>query len=581
MLRTSACILALTLIIASIIFIHPQEKRIALVLHNNSSFEALWKTSESTKTPDINLTLSKLGFHVTEHFMSDQQELAQVIRKFAEDIKKADVALLYYTGQMAQMSGRNYLIPSDAISMSPSQLEFKAVAVDPLLHEMQRLTKTNFIFLNACRYQFHIPATDPKCYGLAPLKSQKGMMIAYANEPHNNTQIVKESQHAFAQALLTNMMQEDVPISTLMSNIRSEVVAKTEAKQLPWVDNGLKQRVVLNLKNIDALQHFAPKPKIASWIPTAQSLTQKLQSQKPKKEISFHKSYMSLLTGKQLKVRALRTPLPSTREIIAPFTKYDSGDIIDPNLNARDIKKQLQTQLREFGCYHGAIDGIWGRQSRAALRQFGHILHLNIPAKAKPSLKMLQLASSYYGAICNPKAIIKEVQTRLAKLECYPAKIDGVWGRLSKRALRNFKQNTGLKTPSQNHVYRKPSIPLIHLMRQYAGPICGPTCGVQKRQNKVGLCVAIQKPKTADVQLARLKHKTARDTTPVLTKKAKYTKAKRKKSAKKISRKVKNNRLKRTALKRKSTRQPRQKARLAKRQNRYDNLVFSYKMNDL
>lgn len=41
-------------------------------------------------------------------------------------------------------------------------------------------------------------------------------------------------------------------------------------------------------------------------------------------------------------------------------------------LSKKDIVVALQTELKRVGCYHGKIDGLWGRRSYAALDAFSH-----------------------------------------------------------------------------------------------------------------------------------------------------------------------------------------------------------------
>lgn len=42
------------------------------------------------------------------------------------------------------------------------------------------------------------------------------------------------------------------------------------------------------------------------------------------------------------------------------------------SLSKKEIVVALQTELKRVGCYHGKIDGLWGRRSYAALDAFSH-----------------------------------------------------------------------------------------------------------------------------------------------------------------------------------------------------------------
>ncbi|MEM7619445.1 MAG: caspase family protein [Pseudomonadota bacterium] len=500
MLRTSICILTLMLVVASVVFTHSEERRIALVLHNIESYDFFWKTSESIKVPDITLTLNKLGFDVIESIEPDQATLAMKIRQFAQLAKKADVAVVYYMGRIAQISGRNYLIPSGIKEIRPSQLSFKAVALDPLLHELQRLTKTNFVFLNACRHRFPPTGNHMSCPGLQPLKTYKDMMVAYANEPHNTVMFEKQTQKSFARALLANLSREDVPIHKIMDSIRAEVASKTQAKQLPWSDNTLKRQFVFNVKKLaPANSKFSRQTKVASWIPTAHSLTEKNQVHISKRP-DFRKQYMSLLSGRTLKMVAIYNPVPTLREVVHPYSYRREPDFIDPNTDIKVVTKKIQQHLHGFGCYQAGIDGIWGRGSKRALLQFKSYLNLKHLLSHKPGTELLKLVSSYSGAICDPRDVIRKVQNQLAHFECYKMKVDGLWGRFSRKALLQFQQNASLQKIS----VKAPNLSLLELLAAYSGPICGKVCGKEQREDRTGLCVQITQPKNAQELLAKL-----------------------------------------------------------------------------
>lgn len=74
-----------------------------------------------------------------------------------------------------------------------------------------------------------------------------------------------------------------------------------------------------------------------------------------------------------------------------------------------DVTKQLQTELTRVGCFAGAIDGIWGDMTRAALADFGRRAKLAV-ATDGPTSGVLEAVQSRRDRVC--------------PLDCGPARIE-------------------------------------------------------------------------------------------------------------------------------------------------------------
>ena len=152
-------------------------------------------------------------------------------------------------------------------------------------------------------------------------------------------------------------------------------------------------------------------------------------------------------------------PLPEARQ--HPVL---TGEILLDPAVSRDAQ-MIQSRLAELGLYKGAIDGIWGRGSRAALRAFKERYALGDPETWNRETQILL----FRGADLNPQAIPESgrkpissgltlldpavsrdaqmIQSRLAELGLYKGAIDGIWGRGSRAALRAFKERNALGDP--------------------------------------------------------------------------------------------------------------------------------------
>ncbi|CAH2598621.1 Peptidoglycan-binding protein [Rhodovastum atsumiense] len=120
--------------------------------------------------------------------------------------------------------------------------------------------------------------------------------------------------------------------------------------------------------------------------------------------------------------------------------------------------RSVQDRLRQLGAYTGVVDGIWGEDSAAALRQFqqGHGLQatgqLNQATAAMLNLnpaELLAAAAADQDAAQAPRPLssveVRNLQSRLRDLGYYRGSIDGAWGAGTQDALQRFQQSSGIQ----------------------------------------------------------------------------------------------------------------------------------------
>lgn len=116
---------------------------------------------------------------------------------------------------------------------------------------------------------------------------------------------------------------------------------------------------------------------------------------------------------------------------------------------------ELQRLLSNRGYYFGPIDGIYGRESQRAVRQFQRANGLTVDGIAGPqTIAYLDSANSGYVPTTAPfdggrdivysPSYTREVQSRLRALGFYFGSIDSVYGAGTREAVRNFQADNGL-----------------------------------------------------------------------------------------------------------------------------------------
>ena len=121
----------------------------------------------------------------------------------------------------------------------------------------------------------------------------------------------------------------------------------------------------------------------------------------------------------------------------------------------------IQSRFLELGLYSGAVDGIWGKGSKGALKSFKEQNSLAKPDQWDKETQMRLFRetspSTGQGPIASGSALLnpalpqhaKIIQSRLANLGFYSGPVDGIWGKGSRGALKSFKDQNSLGKPEQ------------------------------------------------------------------------------------------------------------------------------------
>src|SRR5262249_24887006 len=224
------------------------ERRVALVI-GNSAYQYVPHLPNPTNDAEaMAATLQKLGFEVTKGIDLDRAGTEKIIRAFSAQLPGAKVALLYYAGHGIQVADRNYIIPVDAPLNDETDLDVEApglVWVMRLMHPDPGMTLAS---LAAC-HDDPLAQTLARSMGstrslaigrgLAFVDAEVGSFIAFATQPHTVALDGSGEHSPFTAALLRHMEEPGVSLSHLMVEVRNDVMAATDGKQVPWDHSSL------------------------------------------------------------------------------------------------------------------------------------------------------------------------------------------------------------------------------------------------------------------------------------------------------------------------------------------------------
>ena len=225
------------------------DKRVALVIGNSAYVNSTPLANPVNDAADMAAALTEVGFTVVHGLDVDKRGFDGKVRDFTRALDSADVAVFFYAGHGLQVSSRNYLIPVDASLQGERDLDFEAVSVDFILKQMElgREGKTNVVFLDACRDN---PLSRNLArsmgtrsasigQGLAQVQTGVGTFIAYSTQPGNVALDGQGRNSPFTSALTRGIKQPGRNLTSVMIDVRKDVLTTTNGKQVPWDHSAL------------------------------------------------------------------------------------------------------------------------------------------------------------------------------------------------------------------------------------------------------------------------------------------------------------------------------------------------------
>ncbi|MGE0225976.1 MAG: peptidoglycan-binding protein [Acetobacteraceae bacterium] len=126
--------------------------------------------------------------------------------------------------------------------------------------------------------------------------------------------------------------------------------------------------------------------------------------------------------------------------------------------------QRVQERLRHNGLYSGAVDGVWGADSAAALQRFQQTHQLQVTGQMNqataatlgidPRSLLDMTHAERHEQPMRPsstlqRSSIRAVQDRLRALGFYQGATDGIWGPGTQGAIERFQQGRGLQPNGQ------------------------------------------------------------------------------------------------------------------------------------
>ena len=418
------------------------EKRVALVIGNSAYQHTAQLKNPSNDASDMAAKLRQLGFEVIDGTNLSKAEMESRIRTFSAKLDGADVGLFFYAGHGLQVDGKNFLAPIDASLKSDADIDFEALQLDLVLKQMERNARVSLVFLDACRDN---PLATNLAQsrslqvgrGLAQIEKAVGMMIAFATQPGNVALDGEGRNSPFTHALLGHIDQEGTTINDLMVEVRKDVLAATGGKQVPWENSSLTgqfyfkpsepkstaeqsaetaAQIAVLRQEIERLQ-ASQGDLLKAQQEQLEILKQKLQNETKKAEIAPPTATSRVIAVEPATPDASTPAAPAPAETAkvaavdatSPDTTPKAGDgsAPSPTPDIATLSKDIQTKLKDYGCYGGKIDASWGSGTRSGVERFNTLASLDLNSDA-PEQATLDALKAWQGSHCPVEEIARE-----------------------------------------------------------------------------------------------------------------------------------------------------------------------------
>ena len=230
------------------------QKRVALVIGNSDYQHTTKLSNPRNDATDMSAVLKGLGFEVIDGFDLTKAAFDAKVREFAAALEGATVGVLFYAGHGLQVAGQNYLVPVDAQLSAAVALDFEMMKVEIIHRAMERLTKTNVLFLDACRdnplsrnlaQNLGTRSADVG-KGLAQIEAGSGTLISFSTHPGALALDGGGRNSPYAGSLIKHLSASHDDLNSVLISVRNDVMSATKDAQVPWEHSALRGRLYFN-----------------------------------------------------------------------------------------------------------------------------------------------------------------------------------------------------------------------------------------------------------------------------------------------------------------------------------------------
>ena len=473
------------------VFRDASAKRVALVIANSNYEHAEQLSNPSNDAKSLADAFRRLNFDtVTLKENLNYRNLRLALKDFANESAGAELALVYFAGHGIEVSGQNFLIPTDARLESATDVDFEGIPLTSVLSSVEGAKNLKMVILDACRnnpFRSRMvtrSGTRSIGRGLAKVEPNNNTLVAFAAK-EGTVALDGDSDHSpYANALLQVVEEPGVEIGFMFRRVRDLVLKATGQRQEPFTYGSLGGTPIY-LKTSEKIASTKKSPESDDRISNLRRELDELKlqftqgktsdSDVEKKSDSIVIAKVEPKTRQNTSVKGTATTdkapeqmgsstqsefsasLDSTKKgNNAPVTvastqptptKLEKDAVVDQKTDSSQesaspqLATYIQRELVRLGCNPGRPDGLWGLRTSTAISDLnavsGKKLNTSIPKQ-----ESLDVLRAMQGTVCKAakpqiakpvqrkRKVVKKSNSYAPKKKTYtaPKKKKDYWG---------------------------------------------------------------------------------------------------------------------------------------------------------
>jgi Caspase domain len=428
------------------------EKRVALVIGNSDYRNVSHLPNPANDAQLVADTLKTGGFETVVLLRDiNTSEMRRKLRAFADQVRDADVAVVFYAGHGVEVDGINYLIPVDAALERDIDVYDEAFSLDRVLVTIEPARRLRLVILDACRDNPFIGtmkrtiAARAVGRGLTRVEpASQNTLVAFAAKAGSTASDGDASGSPFTAALVKHIVTPGLDLRRAFGYVRDDVLKATNNRQEPYVYGSLGGDDVPLVPTGQALP--GPQPNPQSEIRRDFELA--LQTGGRDAFEAFLRAhpdgFYADLASVQLRNIAAEEARAAAERARATAEQAAAKDAVkDAAEGAAAETKVAELAARQLVESNGRDD---------------RVVALSVPDKTDQQI-----------AFELPRAL----QQELRRVGCITGQVDGKWDATSQRALDLFNKHAGTKLET-----KVASADALDFVRSKAGRICPLLCDI-------------------------------------------------------------------------------------------------------
>jgi hypothetical protein len=187
------------------------------------------------------------GFDVVEMKLDlKASEMRRALRDFSDNVRDADIAIVYYAGHGIEIDGTNYVIPVDAALERDIDAFDEAIPLDRILTVIEPAKRLRLVILDACRdnpFNKTMKRTIGSRAigrGLAKVEpTSPNTLIAFAAKAGSTASDGDSKNSPFTAALVKYLPKPGLDLRKAFGFARDDVLKVTHNRQEPFIYGSL------------------------------------------------------------------------------------------------------------------------------------------------------------------------------------------------------------------------------------------------------------------------------------------------------------------------------------------------------